>query len=256
MQRILICLFIVTGFLNPLKSQTLSKTILFEERVFNFGTIEESKGAVSHSFFFTNIGNTAMTVTDVQSSCGCIGKVVTQSTVKPGAKGKVTITFDPGYKSGFFSKEIIVFSNGGKEFNRIWVEGNIIPAEHPVTDEYPYNFGNGLYLRLKVLAFGYMKPGETKQMELHYANNTNEELALRFLTEGMKAGLVFTNPGKLGAKQKGVLRISYRMPFNMNEDVFFRLIPYVNHKKLSEVVEVKILNENKRAKTIVPKLRQ
>ena len=85
---------------------------------------------------------------DVHSACGCIGKVVNNGTVKPGEKGKVVITFDPSYKSGFFSKEIVVLSNNGQSYNRIWVEGKIEPAEHPVEDDYPYNFGDGLFLRL------------------------------------------------------------------------------------------------------------
>lgn len=250
---IFLMLFVLIG--SP-KAQTLSKSIVFEERVYSFGSILEKDGEVSHSFVFMNNSETPVTIADVHSSCGCIGKVVANGPVKPGGKGKVTITFDPRYKSGFFSKEIIVFSNGGKEFNRIWVEGTIKPAEHPVTDAYPYDFGNGLYLRLKVLAFGYMKPGETKHMELHYANDTNEEMVLSFLTEGMKAGLRFINPGKIAPKQKGVIRISYSMSWNMKEDALFRLIPYVNQKKQREVVEVKILNEYKRTKTVVPKLGQ
>ncbi len=253
MKKVISIYLILFVFVSKSDSQTVSTSIAFEERVFSFGSILEKNGAVSHSFVFKNTGKTEITIADVHSSCGCIGKIVTKGPVKPGAEGNVTITFDPSYKSGFFSKEIIVFSNSGKEFNRIWVEGNIVPAEHPVTDEYPYNFGNGLYLRLKVLAFGYMKPGETKQMELHYANDTNDEMKLSFLTEGMKAGLVFTNPGRLRAKEKGVLYISYSMPFNMNDDVLFRLNANVNHKKVNETVEVKIMNENKRTTSIAPK---
>jgi hypothetical protein len=228
-------------FIQPLQSQTPSTDISFEERVYDFGTVNEAKGKVSHTFVFQNKGKTPVTVNDVYSACGCIGKVVSKSLLKPGDKGKVTITFDPAYKSGFFSKEIVVFSNNGKNYNRIWVEGIIKPAVHPIEDEYPYNFGSGLFLRLKVMAFGYMKHGETKVMELHYANSTDSEMNLVF--QGNKNELLkFKNPGKIGPKQKGVIRFSFTMPGTAGGDINFLLTPYINGKKLNENLTVRILN--------------
>lgn len=246
MRRMIVFLFAVFVFVNPSDSQTISTAIAFEERVHNFESILEAKGKVTHTFVFKNNSKTDATIADVHSACGCIGKVITKGPVKPGGKGKVTITFDPSYKSGFFSKEIVVFSNGGNEFNRIWVEGNIKPKEHPITETYPYDFGNGLYLRLKVLAFGYIKPGETRQMELHYANDTNKEMTLSFVADGNMAGLKFTNPGKLSPKSQGILRVSYTMPLSANEDQLFRLNPYVNNKKSSETLEARILHDKNR----------
>ena len=232
-------------FINPLHSQNPSSTITFEERVHNFGTILEKNGKVSHSFVFRNGGKTPVIINDIFSGCGCIGKILSKAPVKPGGKGAVTITFDPDYKSGFFSKEIVVFSNNGKEYNRIWVEGTITPKVHPVEDDYPYNFGNGLYLRLKVMAFGYVKPGETKQMELNYANETNKEMNLSFVVKDNKQGLKFASPVKIGPKMRGVINFSYTMPYSNNDDVVYVLYPYVNNKKLTETLEVKILNGNK-----------
>ena len=244
MKKVIFFLVVMT-FGSSLIAQTLSTDIAFEERVYNFGTINEAKGKVSHTFVFQNKGKSAVTISDVQSGCGCIGKVVTNATVKPGDKGKVTISFDPAYKSGFFSKEVVVLSNNGQNYNRIWVEGTINPAEHPITDDYPYHFGDGLYLRLKVMAFGYLKPGETKEMELHYANNTNKELTLSFMVKDNKQGLKFTNPGKIAAKAKGVIKFSYTMPSSAVNDVSFTVYPHVNKKKLKETLEVKILNYSK-----------
>lgn len=239
---VVLSLFICT---HPLHSQTLSETIAFEERVYNFGTILEKNGKVSHTFVFKNNGKTPVAINEIYSGCGCIGKVLTKDAVKPGEKGKVVITFNPDYKSGFFSKEIIVYSNNSQNYNRIWVEGKITPMEHPVKDDYPYDFSNGLYLRFKVLAFGYLKQGETKQLELPYANDTDKEMTLSFVVEGNKEGLVFTNPGKIAAKAKGVITVSYTMPLLGNDDMVFVLRPYVNNKRLNENVEVKILNGNK-----------
>jgi hypothetical protein len=236
-------LIAISFFIDVLHSQTVSGTIKFQERVHDFGTILEKNGKVSHTFYFQNNGNSPVIINDVYSSCGCIAKIHSKEAVKPGAKGKIAVTFDPSYKSGFFSKEIVVFSNGGQNYSRIWVEGSIIPFEHPVEEDYPYNFGGGLYLRLKVMAFGYLKPGETKRMELHYANATNNEMTLNFVVKDNKQGLRFSSPGKVGPKAKGVVDFSYTMPFSERSDVLFIIYPYVNNKKLPDYLQVKILNE-------------
>ena len=233
------------AFVFSLNSQTISATVAFEERVHDFGTIYEKNGKVTHTFIFQNNGKSAVTINEIQSSCGCVGNIISKEAIQPGKKGKVIITFDPGYKSDFFSKEILVFSNNGQNFNRIWVEGKIMPMEHPVGDDYPYNFGEGLYLKLKVMAFGYLKPGETKQMELHYANDSNKEITLNFVSSGSNQNLKFSNPGKIGARQRGVIMISGTMPLTNNDEVKFYLEPYVNNKKLKQNLEIKMLNANK-----------
>ncbi len=255
MKGILITFLMLAVSVDSIEGQALSADIMFEERVYNFGTIREEKGKVSHTFIFQNKGKTPVTIGEVNTGCGCIGKVVTKGPVKPGAKGKVTVTFDPSYKSGFFSKEIVVFSKEGKEYNRIWVEGTIEPTEHPIKDDYPYYFGNGLYLRLKVMAFGYIIPGETKQMELHYANGTDKEMNLSFLSDSNSGGLKFVNPGKIAPNARGVIVFSYTMPRSKTTGALFRFHPSVNGRKVSETLDVKILNGIELKKRQSPKAR-
>lgn len=228
---------------NLLHAQTPSEAIQFAERVFNFGTIEEKKGKVSHTFIFENKGKMPVTIDDIQSTCGCIGKMTTQGAIKPGGKGKVTITFDPGYKSGFFSKEIVVFSSNKKEYNRIWVEGNIVAMEHPIAEEYPYDFGHGLHLRLKVMAFGYLRAGETREMELRYANGTDKEMSLSFASDVRYPGLHFVNPGKLKPGQRGMMKVSYTMPAVAGDQILLRLNPVVNNIKLKETLDLRVLKD-------------
>lgn len=244
-KRHLVVFLIISVLINSSYSQNLSSSVAFEERVYDFGTILEKNGKVAHTFIFQNKGKTPVTITDIYSGCGCIGKVLTKDPVKPGGKGKVIITFDPGYKSGFFSKEIVVFSNNGQDYNRVWVEGVIKPMQQPVENDYPYNFGNGLYLRLKVVAFGYLEPGQTKEMKVHYANSTNREMTLHFAVEGNKKGLVFESPGKIAAKAKGVVSFFYTMPASAVDDAIFKVYPFVNGRKLTESLDIKILNKKK-----------
>lgn len=231
---------------SDLAAQSLSESIEFEERVFDFGTIEEAKGKVSHTFVFRNKGTKPVELTSINSACGCIGKVATLGAIAPGKKGKVTITFDPAYNEGFFSKEIVVLSNNATEYNRIWVEGKIIAAERPVALEYPYAFGSNLHLRLKLMAMGFLKPGESREMDLHYANDSNEEMDLRFQVQGSIGGqVILSNPGKIAPKARGVVKVKYHMPLYSLQDDQVKLVPLVNGKPVKDTVIVSAWNGQK-----------
>lgn len=241
---VIVCFLVFFCASREACAQELSEMVRFEERVYDFGAISEEKGKVSHEFVFYNQGSVPVVIDDVYSGCGCVGKNLSKDPVKPGNRGKLTITFNPDYKSGFFSKEIVVYSQGRRYYNRIWVQGTVKPRVHPVEDEYPYNFGNGLHLRLKVMAFGYMKPGETRRMELHYANDTDKPLSLYFLNRDKGTGLEFANPGILKAGERGVLHISFKMPYVTGNEVLYTLIPVVNNQQLHELLHVKALKDN------------
>lgn len=244
MKSYIIIILILLYLIIPLRSQTLSSNITFTERSYDFGSILEKNGKVSHVFTFHNNGSKPVVIDEIESGCGCIGRVLSKTPVKPGGQGKVTIIFNPSYKSGKFDKEIMVFSNKGQNYTRIWVTGKVIPFEHPVEEDYPYNFSNGLHLRLKVMAFGYIKAGETKQMELNYANGTNQKMTLNFRIEGNAVGLKFINPGKISPKAKGVMTFTYTMPRFVGKEVVYTVHPYVNNKRLTENLTIKILNQN------------
>lgn len=249
MVRYLIVLLIACSMSKVLCAQELSKDLVFEERVFNFGTINEKNGKISHTFYFRNTGKKTVTISDVNTGCSCVGNVLRKGPVKPGERGELAITFDPGYKSGFVSKEIFIFSEKGTQFNHVWVEGNVVASAHPIEEEYPYNFGNNLYLRFKVLAFGYLRAGNTKKMELPFANAGSIAMNLKFIPRNNKDGLYFTNPGVVAPNSKGTVSFNYMMPFGKQDDVIIYLDVYVNDKKLPEPLQIKVLNENKLGKS-------
>jgi hypothetical protein len=218
---------------------------VFEERVYNFGTINEKDGKVSHTFYFRNTSKKPVTVTDVNTGCSCVGNVLRKGAVKPGERIALTITFDPSYKSGFVSKEIFIFSEGGKQFNHVWVEGNIVAGERAIENDYPYNFSNDLHLRYKVMALGYVQPGQSKKMELPFANAGNKPMTLTFSPRSNKEALKFTNPGKVAPNGRGTVVFTYTMPFQQQGDVLINLDVYVNGNKLPEPLVVRVLRENK-----------
>lgn len=240
MKRSFILFPIAVAFCCPLGAQTVSNVISFEEKVCNFGEISESKGKVSHTFVFWNRGKMPVAIDDVASGCGCTTADYTKEPVRAGGKGKVTITYNPQYRPGFFSKEVVVFSNNRKNINRVWIKGDVIPYRHPVEEDYPYAWGNGLYTNLKVLAFGKIAKGVSKQIKLCYANNTNKPMILKFVVESRNSDLKFMNPEKIAPMKRGQMIVTYTMTKALRGEMAVNIYPVVNGKKLSQPLRAKI----------------
>lgn len=232
--------FIIAVFCcSSLWGQTSSPVLVFEERVFDFGEIEEAKGKVNHTFIFKNESDKSVVITGVRSGCGCIASEYTAEPIPVGGKGKVTVTFDPKYRPGFFSKEVVVMTNQGNQRSRIWVKGTVLPMKHPVEEDYPYHFGDGLFLNRKVLALGKVKKGTSKQIELGYTNDTNQSMNLTFLVEENKSHLIYTNPGEVVANGRGKIVFTYQAPKHLNGEIRFPVYPVINGNKVGESILIK-----------------
>lgn len=229
---------LTTGCLfSRLDAQIAPGSVLFEEKVFDFGEIPEANGKVSHSFIFKNTGCEPVVIDKIMSGCGCVSYEWTKEPIAPGQKGVVTITYDPLYRPGFFSKEITVYSNHHKNINRIWIKGIVMPYDHPVEEDYPYDFGRGLHFNLSVLAFGKMVPRQSKQIKLRYANDTDQSMLLYFMVKGDDQRLSFTDPGKLVPKERGEMTVSYICSEKIFGEIRIVIYPVVNGEKLLQPLQ-------------------
>lgn len=242
--KVRIILFLIVSFFGcNLYSQSSSKVISFEEKAYDFGKILETKGRVSHTFTFWNRSKVSVAIERIASGCGCTTYSYTKEPIRAGHKGKIIVTFDPLYRPGFFSKEITVFSNNHNCINRVWVKGFVIPFNHPVEEDYPYSWGRGLHTNLKILAFGEIAKGMSKQIKLRYANNTNKPMILNFAVGSKNENIKFTNPGMLAPMKRGQMVISYTMKKDVCDgtEIVVDIYPIVNGTKLSQPIQAKIV---------------
>ena len=105
---ILMAILLATGLASAQKKAVISA----EETSFDFGTIKEANGNVSHTFQIKNIGDSPLVLTRVIASCGCTTPEWTKEPIEPGTTGDVTITYNPKNRPGPFVKTISVYSNG------------------------------------------------------------------------------------------------------------------------------------------------
>lgn len=230
-------LFFVSDIITAQKSQPQHlKEVIFNKRVFDFGEIKEENGLVSHEFEFRNGVGIPIYINGISSGCGCIKFEYSKKPVLPNEISKIKVYFNPAYRPGFFSKEIVVLYNDNVYYNRIWIKGTVIPCKHPVSDNYPYEYGEGLWMNLEVMAFGYMDKGDEKKMSLKFANDTDRDMKLFFIVIDGNTDVRFTSPYILKAGEEKVMPITYHFSGRFSREVY--VYPVVNGKVLDKALKI------------------
>lgn len=217
--------------------QTVNKELTFDKKIHNFGTIDENGGMVSCKFRVTNIGKKPMTIVSARGGCSCVKGVVPKRPIQPGKSDYITVTFDPEYRPGHFSKELTVMTVD-KKYNRIWVKGDVKPGKHPMSDYFRYNYGHNLYLSNEVLNFGYLRPGEIKSITLGYGNDGAVPIKVSFKLKNVPEGIDISAPpetsAKPGSRNKAVFTMKLSRKFKGERS--FQLLPLVNGRSLNPVI--------------------
>ena len=151
------CLFVLAfGRVNAQQS-----SLRFDEYTFNFGSVREEGGKVSHSFTFRNEGDKPVVIISATSTCGCTVPSFSQRPVMPSGTGTVEISYDPMNRPGRFDKRVtVVTSEQEVQPIRLTVEGNVIAREKGVDETYPIYIGSGVRAETNFHSFSYVEHGK------------------------------------------------------------------------------------------------
>lgn len=105
---IFMAILLATGMASAQQKAVISA----EQTSYDFGTIKEADGKVSHTFQIKNQGDSPLVITRVIASCGCTTPEWTKEPIAPGKTGDIKVTYDPAGRPGPFTKTISVYSNG------------------------------------------------------------------------------------------------------------------------------------------------
>lgn len=72
-----------------------AQEITFSESKFNWGTILEKDGEVSHDFQFMNTGDKPLLIKNVITGCGCTSAEWSKEAYQPGEKGTIRLVYHP-----------------------------------------------------------------------------------------------------------------------------------------------------------------
>ncbi|MFI3281542.1 MAG: DUF1573 domain-containing protein [Rikenellaceae bacterium] len=200
-----ICLIVCLLSANFARSQEFE----FDSLSFDFGTIAEDGGSVSHTFSLKNAGSQPAVIVFANSSCGCTTPEYSRAPIAPGASSTVAVTFDPMNRPGDFSKTIqIVVAPDNRKYT-LTITGDVTPRKKSTEELYPFDLGEGFRVGANYFPLSHIGQGERVETQVTYINSSKKaiKVTLQPITESGKFDIKreFT----VAAGAKGTLAAAY-----------------------------------------------
>ncbi len=186
-----------------------AQELVFSEEVFDFGTIKEEQGPVTHEFTFTNKGLDSMRIVSVRASCGCTTPAWTKEAVAPGGVGIIQAQYNPRNRPGVFNKSLTITTSNSDTPLKLYIKGKVVPMAQTVEDELPTELG-ALRLKYRSLNFGKVmttdKP-EVRKFDVYNASGKDITFSEKVLSPAHIR--VSFDPPTLSPRSRGNLVITY-----------------------------------------------
>lgn len=189
-----------------------SAQLRFEPASWDFGSIREADGRVSHTFTGVNTGDRPIVILDVVTSCGCTVPDFSRKPVPAGGRTQITVTFDPANRPGMFVKELGVYSSERQKLATLSIRGSVVARERSVEELYPTDAGGGLRLNTTLSAFSYIYPGRRVQGSVGYANTSDKPIALELRPRERSGALEVDYPTRIAPGARGEIALAYFIP--------------------------------------------
>ncbi|MBY0433053.1 MAG: DUF1573 domain-containing protein [Cyclobacteriaceae bacterium] len=126
-------LWILSFFLIPFGAAAQqAEALIFREKVYDFGEIDEQAGNADHEFIFTNNSGRPVKIISVQTSCGCTTPGWSMDVIQHGKTGFVKASFDPRGRPGYFNKSLTITTDLESNPTVLEIKGSI---KHKMADE-------------------------------------------------------------------------------------------------------------------------
>ena len=184
----------------------------FRPDTWDFGTIRETDGRVSHTFTGVNRGDSPLVILDVVTTCGCTVPEFTKRPIRPGEKTTIKVTFDPTNRPGAFTKELGVYSSERRKIATLTVRGSVTPRTKTTEELYPVDAGGGLRLASTLCTFSYIREGQQVQSAIGCINTSNRPVRLELHPKESSGLLAADYPRKLAPGQTAEINLMYLNP--------------------------------------------
>ncbi len=186
--------------------------LVFDPATWDFGTIREVDGRVSHTFTGENRGDRPLVILDVVTSCGCTVPRFSRRPILPGEKTEITVTFDPTNRPGIFDKDLTVYSSDRRKIATLTVHGEVTPRPKSLEELYPVDAGGGLRLTTTLNAFAYLRTGQRVQGTFGYVNTSGHTIRLTLRPLHTSGLLRLDAPSQIAPGERGSINVAYLNP--------------------------------------------
>lgn len=208
----------------------------------DIGRIKESCGPHHFRLAVMNSSNDTLHPSGYRSSCRCISADIDRGiVVAPGTEYIFNAVYNPAGHAGKTNGYIcLLYSNGMTA--EIGINAEVIPCRHPIEEEHPYDFGEGLHMSHRLLHFGKMRAGDCGEVYFHIANSLKNKADIRFSTDtDTYTGCIrMRQPGRMDADSRDTIHVKFTMPVDAvpGDTVTVRLQPSVDGRKTAHSLTV------------------
>ncbi|MFR9650883.1 MAG: DUF1573 domain-containing protein [Rikenellaceae bacterium] len=184
----------------------------FKELTWDFGTIEETGGKVTHIFDIENGSDTPVVIHGVSASCGCTVPTYSRKPIMGGEKSTITITFDPLYRPGRFVKEIYVYLSDREEPVELKIMGVVNERELSIEERYPFKIGEQVRIGTLHATIRGVKKGESVMTAVEYINISNSDIDIEFIPRRKGEDLLINYSRHLKSNKSVTMSLGYDRP--------------------------------------------
>ncbi len=169
------------------KDNTFGGIVQLDKTVHDFGDILVSDGPVTATFTVKNVGDKALLIYNVVSSCGCTNVEWTRKPINPGGTGTIKATFKNDEKGGYpFDKSLTAYFSGLKKPVVLRLRGVTHEKQLSLAELYPVRFGDLAFKKVEIKG-GNLSQRQQKSGTVLVANLGNKPLTVGFsdVSEGL-----------------------------------------------------------------------
>lgn len=155
-------------------------SLKFSESVWDFGTIKEEGGDVTHTFTMENRGSNPVVIYNIQTSCGCTTTKYSHKPLMKGETSTIEIAFDPRFRPGHFMKDIYVYTSAESDPIILKIKGDVTPRTLSLEERYPYNINKEMRIGSTYTTFRAVPVGRLVQQSVEFKNLVDREQKIEF----------------------------------------------------------------------------
>lgn len=184
----------------------------FERSVWDFGSIREADGPVSHTFTARNVSDKPVVIVEVSVSCGCLKPDYSRKPILPGEEVSLRVAYDPSNRPGRFDKQVSIFVSQSRTPLKLGVTGFVVARNKSVEELYPLDAGGGVRLETNFFAFSYLRQDEAAHTTVGVVNTSDREVALQLVPLRASGFLTIDAPAKLAPAERAEIALHYLVP--------------------------------------------
>lgn len=208
-KRILAAILFSACLLSVHAQQSLS----FVPAEWDFETILEADGPVTHTFTGVNVSDRPVVILQVYSSCGCTVPEYSRRPILPNEKVEIKVTYDPANRPGTFNKELSIYDSERNKAGVLAIRGTVIGREKTLDELYPVTAG-ALRLSQNLCTFSYLYHGQPAETTVGIVNPTNRTIRLELVSAESSGVLALDYPHELASGERAEIRLRYEIPQN------------------------------------------